>query len=170
MDWQNVNDTAVREIHRQGEEVLKGTVALALAADQRATTLCGIFGGGAVALLAAAATILAGTNPTASLLVAALLSACLLFVASLLCASAARPTDFYVSGYEPRFLITSAADEMWMLRYAVEDVQMRIGANRKALEHAACLALWGMRVAGGAVVVGVAAFLIVWSGWMKLLS
>jgi len=160
MNWEKISDGAVREIHRQGEEVLKGTVQLALAADQRATTLCGIFGGGAVALLAAAATILAGSNLSAPSLIAALVTALLLFVASLFCASAARPTAFFVGGYEPRFLISSGTDEMWMLRYASDDLQDRIDANRKALDHAASLVQWGMRFAGSAIVAGIAAFLI----------
>lgn len=54
-DFSNVPDSAVKELHRQGELCLLGTMQLALAADQRATTLSGILGAGAVALAAATA-------------------------------------------------------------------------------------------------------------------
>lgn len=158
MDWDNVTDESIREIHRQGQSCLDGTVTLALAADQRATTLCGVFGAGAVALLAAAASVLASDHPRMPLTVAAFVTAGLLFVASLCCAYAARPSAFSVGGYEPRFLIVSGADYLWMLRYASDDLQKRITTNRRALDAAACWTKWGMRVAGAAVVIGAAAF------------
>jgi hypothetical protein len=37
---------SVKELHRQAETCLAGTVQLAISADQRATTMAGIFGAG----------------------------------------------------------------------------------------------------------------------------
>src|SRR5437016_1424724 len=81
-------DTIVATVHKQAEECLTGTVTLAVAADSRATTLTGIFGGAAVALLAAGATILAAPDHQSylPLLASALVAAFFLFTAALLCA------------------------------------------------------------------------------------
>lgn len=59
IDFSTIPEGAIEEILRNGEACLEGTIQLAIAADQRATTMAGIFGAGSVALLAVAATILA---------------------------------------------------------------------------------------------------------------
>ena len=158
MNWANVSDESVRELHRQGEACLDGTIKLALAADQRATTLCGVLGAGAVALMAAAATVLAGAHVNVALVSSALVCALLLLIASLFCALACRPGNFHVGGYEPRSLIVSGSDHMWMLRYAIDDLQSRITANRGALDASANLLNLGMCTAGLAVITGAVVF------------
>jgi hypothetical protein len=75
-------EATVAIVHKQAEECLAGTVVLATAADSRATTLTGIFGGTAVALLAAGATVLATPEHKSCLplLVAAPVSALFLYL------------------------------------------------------------------------------------------
>jgi hypothetical protein len=154
-------EATVAIVHEQAEECLAGTVTLATAADSRATTLTGIFGGGAVALLAASATVLAAPEHEAyfPLLTAALVGAIFLFIAAMLSAWACRPIDFFVAGYEPKLLSQSAADPTWMLRYATNDVQARIDANRKSLAASARQVNWAMRLALFSVLAGIVAFL-----------
>ena len=146
-DFSHVPDQAVGELYRSGETCLMGTVQLAIAADQRATTMAGIFGAGSVALLAAAATVQTGLQGNPALVWAALLTALPLFIAGLVCAWSARPADFYVAGYEPRLLAKSVSDDLWMKRYASEDIQIRIDRNRITLERAAALLSRGAAVA-----------------------
>jgi hypothetical protein len=134
-----LSEAMVPLVHRQAEECLAGTVTLATAADSRAITLTGIFGGGAVALLAASATILAAPEHEAyfPLMMAAAVGALFLFVSSMFCAYACRPINFFVGGYEPKLLSQSAVDPTWTLRYATNDIQARIDKNRKALAASA---------------------------------
>jgi hypothetical protein len=70
-DFSEIPDNAVKELHRQGELCLLGTMQLAVAADQRATTLSGILGAGSVALAAAMAGLISGAHPNLVLIVPA---------------------------------------------------------------------------------------------------
>jgi hypothetical protein len=144
-DFNNVPDEMLGELLREAEECLQGTVQLALAADQRGATMTGIFGAGAVALLAAAATI----PETADRVLGAFLTASIfLFVAALLTAWSARPANFFIGGYEPRFLSQCGGDLAWMQRCTSADVQNRITKNREALEGASRLFSAGVILAG----------------------
>lgn len=62
-DFSGIPAAAAKELCRQGELCLQGTIQLAVAANQRATTLVGILGAGSVALIAATATISLSLNP-----------------------------------------------------------------------------------------------------------
>jgi hypothetical protein len=136
-DFSDLPAGATDEVLRLGEATLAGTVQLAVAADQRATAMAGIFGAGFVALLAVAAAVATNERYMASLLSAALTTAAGLFMAAVFSAWAARPNDFFVGGYEPRKIMKSAGNVVWMKRYACEDVQKRIDANRSSLENGA---------------------------------
>lgn len=162
IDFSSIPDSTIEELHRQAETCLAGTVQVALAADARATTLTGILGGGAVALLAGVASIIASDNYDKfhAVLWSALVVAIAWFVGAMSCAWSARPTEFYVGGYEPRLLAQSATDRVWMLRYATEDLQKRIGANRDTLDQNATFLRRGLLSALLGVVVGVGLFFI----------
>lgn len=149
-------------VHKQAEECLTGTVLLATAADSRATTLTGIFGGAAIALLAASATVLAAPEHKSylPLLIAAFVAALFLFTAAILCAFACRPINYFVGGYEPKYLSKSAADLTWMLRYATDDIQARIDANREVLAASAQKVSWALWLALSSVLASVAGFFI----------
>ena len=154
MDLSDVPLDGVQELHRQAETCLLGTIQLGIAADQRATTLTGIFGAGSVALLAAIATIISGAASHKALIGGAATMATLLFIAALTSAEACAPADFHVGGYEPKRLARSAGDLSWMLRYAVEDMQVRIDCNRAVLDRSARLVRVSMGLALAAVVLG----------------
>jgi len=160
VDWSDTSDAALRELLRQGELFLQGTIQLGVAADQRAVALSTRFGGGAIALLAAAATVLAGSHPNLAMEWAATVTAAFLFVGSFLAALAAHPVDFFVGGYAPKLLQASSSDEMWMLRYVVQDVQIRIDTNRAAISRAAALSSNALRVAGFGIFSGIVVFAI----------
>lgn len=83
------------------------------------------------------ATVFAGAHSSSVLPWAAGIAGLLLLAASLLCAWAAKPSDFYVSGYEPRRLITATSDIIWLERYTIEDIQFRIEANRVEINREA---------------------------------
>lgn len=162
VDFSSIPEVAIEELHQQAETCLAGTIQLALAADARATTLVGILGGGAVALLAGAASIIASDNYDKfhAVLWSALVVAVAWFVGTVSCAWSGRPTEFYVGGYEPRLLAQSATDRVWMLRYATEDLQKRIDANRKVLHRNATFLRCGLLSALLGVVAGVGLFFI----------
>jgi hypothetical protein len=158
MDLSEVPPESVQELHRQAETCLSGTIQLGIAADQRATTLTGIFGAGSVAILAAIATVMAGSSPHKPFILGAAVMAALLFVAALTSAMAGAPADFHVGGYEPKRFIRSASDPVWMLRYAVTDMQDRIDFNRAVLERSAQRLRAAMVFALAAIPFGVMVF------------
>lgn len=92
------------------------------------------------------------------LLIALLVAALFLFAAAILSAFACRPIDYFVGGYEPKYLSKSATDLTWMLRYATDDVQARIDANREALAAGAKKVTWAMWLAAFSVFASAAAF------------
>lgn len=93
-----------REIARQGDVRLTALMALATAADLRATTLCGIFGASAVGTGAAAFADFVSPHPSSPLIVAGTITAFGLFVAAVIAAMAGAPRDFYVAGGNPDVL------------------------------------------------------------------
>src|SRR6202051_1359486 len=131
------NDVVVlKEWVHQGEVCLSDTVRLAIAADARANTLCGIFGAAGVALLAAAAANFASQHGERPFIVAAVVGAVLFIGASALAAYAARRADVFAGGDEPRRL-ASVTDPLSQLRYIASDFQMRIDRNRAAMKRSA---------------------------------
>lgn len=157
LDLSEASTEAVAEIHRQGELCLQGTMQLALASDIRATTMAGVFGAGAVAIMAVIATL---ADRGGAIVWAALTTSGVLFLASLLCSWSARPTDFFVSGYEPKKLAVSASDAVWMLRYSAMDIQSRIDANRVCLSKATGFLKIGTLIAIGALPIGTVVYAI----------
>lgn len=160
MDLSGLPIENIQELHRQAEACLAGTIQLGVAADQRATTLTGFFGGGCVALLAAIATVIAATSPYHPFMGGAGTIAAFLFAAALTSAMAAAPSDFHVGGYEPKRFAKSAGDVTWLLRYAVADIQERIDFNRAALERSARQIRVAMGFALAAIPFGVLIFAI----------
>ncbi|SRR5579871_1042641 len=158
MDLSELPIETVQELHRQAEACLSGTVQLGIAADQRATTLVGVFGAGCVALLAAIATVIAASSPYRPFIGGAGATAAFLFVAALISAMAGAPSDFHVGGYEPKRFVKSAGDLTWMSRYAVEDMQARIDFNRASLERSAHKIHVAMVFAMAAVPLGILVF------------
>lgn len=157
-DFSSIPNDSVDEILQQGQDCLSGTIQLAIASDQRATAMASIFGAGFVALLATAAAIFGGSTFNEPLFYACLTTSSALFIASFICAWAARPIDFFVGGYEPRYLIKSAGDSSWMKKYAAEDVQKRIDANRKCLSKSSKCVTIGATIALVAPLLGLLAF------------
>lgn len=144
-DFSKIPAAAAKELCRQGELCLQGTIQLAIALDQRATTLAGILGAGSVALVAATVSLSISPEHKTALIVSAAVTALVLYCGALLCAWAARSTDFHVAGYEPRSLAISATqdNEYWMQRYAAEDTQAKIDHNRCELKKSARYLTWG---------------------------
>jgi hypothetical protein len=164
LDLSEIPEECVRELHRQAETCLAGTVQLALGSDQRATLMAGMFGAASVALLAAIATLLAASKLNTPFIGGAAAMALSLFIASIASAMAAAPTDFHVGGYEPKRFARSAANVEWMLRYATEDMQARIDKNREVLERSSGLLRTGMFFAGAAIPFGIVIFGVVQAG------
>lgn len=149
---------AVREVQRQAEAFLDGTVQMALAADQRATTMAGICGAGAIALAAAVAGLLSAANVNLPLISGAAVTATLLYLASLIFAKSAAPVYFHVRGYQPKKLGPSCTNLTWALIHTTEDFQSRIEFNKDVLERSARSFKWASFVAVAALPCGLIAF------------
>ena len=136
-DWTDVPDEALTELQRQAETYLAGTMTIATASDQRAGSLCAMFGGGGVALLVAAASVYTGSRPEMSLVWSTTFVGAWLLIATFMQALAAHTRRFFIPGFDPKYLLPSTADAVWLQRYIIEDCQMRIDANRAAIARAA---------------------------------
>jgi hypothetical protein len=161
IDWADIPEPAVREILRQGEKYLDSTLKTAVAADQRATTLMGIYGAVGVALLVSAATLGTRVQPDPSLIMPIVATAFCLLIAGLMCGRAGRPVDFYVSGYEPDKIVRSSADELWLMRYICEDLQRRIDLNKAILKKSSHWIFASFFASGISVLIGIAVFFII---------
>ncbi len=144
-DFSNIPPAAAKELCRQGELCLQGTMQFGVAMDQRATTLTGILGASSAALLAVTASLSTSQFHTFALVASTAAMALVLYFGAMLCAWATGPSDFYVAGYEPRLLAKSGTQdtELWMQRYTAEDIQTRIDHNRHKLEKSAHYLTWG---------------------------
>lgn len=151
--------TVLKELVHQGEVCLSDTVRLAIAADSRATTLCGIFGAAGVALLAAAAANFSSQHSERAFIAAALVAGILFIFASAVAAFAARPADFHVGGDQPQRL-ANVTDALSQLRYIAIDFQMRIDKNRAAMELSAARTNRALYLAGSAVLGGAIVFIV----------
>jgi hypothetical protein len=157
-DWTTIPEASVTYLLHEAKEYLQGPIEIGINADQRSAALCGVFGGGAFALFAVSATVFAGNHANNIFQWAAVIAGFILLIASLLCATAASPGDFYVSGYEPRQLFSPALDISWMQKYTIEDIQTRIEANRAEIYREASLIKWAIRIAGAGMAIGLIIF------------
>ncbi len=159
--WTDVSHEAQSDFLRFGEEMVRSTLSLGHGADLRATTMMGIFGTVGVALFAAAATLIAASQPHWPGIVAATLGASGLFLAAAFCGAAAWPRYFFVAGFEPQDLLNSSAkNDRFRVRVLIAVVQDRIDHNRRAIIRAARLAMIAVWTAGFSVVAAVAVFLL----------
>ena len=160
IDWTGVSDEQMEQMLAQADTYLSAMLDVATASDQRATSLGSLCGGAGVALLAAAATIIAGSTPRDPLVLGAVVTALGFFVAAYLYASASEPVDFYLAGFEPAPLASAPSEKTARLRVMLEDMQARIVLNRVTIDRAAGLTKWGRRAAVAGVAVGSVVFLL----------
>jgi|SRR5271156_465992 len=159
--WDGVSEAGQREFLSRGQEMVTATLSLAHGADLRNTTMMGIFGAVGVALFAAGAAIFAGSHPSWALAGGAMTAAIGLFIASAICAIAARPIDFFISGFEPKQLVNSSArNDQDRTRVLIAVIQDRIDHNRESLARSARLTVIAMCVGAASLAVGAAAFLL----------
>jgi hypothetical protein len=159
-DWSAVDDEALPEILEQSKAFLSDMLTVSLAAEERATTLAGVYGALCVGLLAADATLLILPKFDAAAAWCILATALGNLVACLICVYMSRPYNFFLGGYEPIKLVSGATDKVWMLCYICEDMQRRIDQNKKALKRSATLSTLASIVSAGSIVLSLAAFAI----------
>ena len=97
----NLTLCLVERVLSQGEARLNAQLQIALAADSRAMTSASIFVGVASALVGYAGFVFSTTTPNLPLGIAALIGGAAMMVSAILCAFAARPTEFRLVGANP---------------------------------------------------------------------
>lgn len=155
-----VKGEALDELHRLAETYLQNTLQVAISNDQRASTLTSVFGTGAAAFLAAAATLAASEHGSVDFESAAAVTAIGLLIAATYCARACAPVSFFLAGYEPRNLVPAATDRAALLVQSLKDMQIRIDANKAWLETSGKLLRTGTRWALAALPAGFADYLL----------
>ena len=167
----SISVEVAREIVRQGEMRLEASLALTSLGVTRATTLCGIFGGAAVALLAALLAYIGAPHHSARLIWAAGITTPLLFAASVLAAVAGASRDFMGVGAIPEKLRTWAANtyrterrwatETELLETIAEQLDKTIAKNAQLLRYEGRLVNLSLVVALGSLAAGLLAYWVV---------
>lgn len=155
-----------REIAHQGELRLDALLKLATAADQRATTMCGIFGATCVAVFAGVLALFAASDPDIRLMVGGTVTAVCLFAAAVIAAMAGAPRDFYIGGGSPDLLRNwSWADGGWRDEVAMLDASAQrhaiaIAEDKKLLESGSKRVISSLVLGTAAAPAGIAAYFI----------
>lgn len=149
-----------REIARQGEVRLEAILSLTAIAVARATTLCGIFGGGSIALGAAVLTYLSTGHPSARLIAGGTAASLLLLAASVLAALAGASRSILITGGLPEELRAwSWKGNQWCSEAELLDafgqrLSNAIERNMWLLARESRLVNWSLRAALTAIAVG----------------
>lgn len=144
-------------------------MALATAADARATLLCGIFGAASVALGAAVLAYLGTDHHSARLIWSGTVTAVLLLAAAGIAAFAGAPRDFYIAGGMPKELRAWAWDrdgarwrsEAEMLDGNAQRLADAIELDRRLLDRESRRVIHSLWVAASAVILGPTAYFVI---------
>lgn len=160
IDWATVNEAMARQIFEQGETFLQSQLQVALASDQRAITIAGIYSAIATAVIAGAIAYWDKTDSLAVLL-AGLIGGGWMLAGVGLCVWAARATMFYFPGNHPASWYECAGDSLSeCLGGEAENYQTRIDANQLALAGNAKALGWGAFFAASAPLIGAGVWLV----------
>jgi hypothetical protein len=154
MDLSNAGRGTATEIVRQAEILLEAQLTLAIAADDRATSLAGTFCVAGTAIVAGLIT-LVGTHPAMTdalpIILGGIASSGMFLWAALVCVRTTLPADFGLVGNEPKNWeepVTESARLTWMLINQAENYQAHLEANDQTLHRNAKGfrrgALWGV--------------------------
>ncbi len=164
VDWTGVSEDMAREIKSQGERYIEGQLQIALASDQRAATMAGIFTAIATAAIAGGIAYWDKTG-SAHVLSAGLAGGFWMMIGVGLCLWAARPVDFYIPGNHPEQWYESRLGNLAEnLGGEAENYQTRITSN------AARLVKMGRVLKGGAFLVCTAPIVATASFWLTTAS
>lgn len=127
-----------RELVRQGEVNLTAILTIALAADNRANTYCGIFGAAALTIGGAVSANSIAENPFYQLTGPGVIVALGLLVSAVICAFAGSPRDFRIPGANAALREWSWDGSKWRSEVEVLDATIirygnSIETNRTAL-------------------------------------
>jgi hypothetical protein len=162
--WDRIPENAQRELLRQSEIMVKGTVTVALGADLRAATIMSVFGAGGVALLAAAATLIGEDKPAWQLIWAPVVGASGLFIAAIFCALAIKPVNFLLPGARPQSMLrTNVEDEQCLRATLIHSAERAIGHNMATMMRSAEWFNRALLIAGGGVLAGMGLIIALWA-------
>lgn len=163
----NAREVFSVEVLRQGELLLQAQLELATAADQRSMTLLGITAGGAVAMLAASASLFAADGGTNSLPVALMVASVPLLVSAVLAIRATRPVGFAVPGTRANLLLPSSDFPIDQVRLELAmRYQERVSFNESILARNGQRVATALKFVIGSIPVGVLAYVTcLYAGW-----
>ena len=140
MDFSRIDDIFSREIVRGGEAYLDGQLRVATSADQRASSLAGMFTAAATALLAATVAL---ANPAwnvpghFALMIGAVSAAVLFLFGAVQCLRVIMPVSFWLPGCEPEnwdFDVTAGKKLHDCFGERADHIQEQIAANLQVIE------------------------------------
>jgi hypothetical protein len=138
MDWSKADLDTVREIIREAEGYLQSQLSLALAADQRASTMASLFTAAGAAIVAGLIGLAASEHHDgqAPLYVGGIVATGLFIVAASLCIWSTWPVSFAVPGNEPESWyedIGGPREFKLLLGEQAENYQKKIARNNETL-------------------------------------
>jgi len=168
IDWTKNSEEAAREVVRETEAFLGAQLTLAVAADQRSSSMASIFtaaGAGLIVGLIALASTNDARDPSAlGIYLGGGFASLLFLVAAIRCVYAALPVGFQVPGNVAESWkadIENGRSLRCALGEQAENYDGKIAANDKVLKHNAALFKSGAIIAVWAPVAGAAIWLAV---------
>jgi hypothetical protein len=149
-----------REIARQAEVRLTAIGGLAVAADARATMLCGIFGAASIGLGAAVLAYLGVDHHVVRLIASGTVTSTLLLAASFIAAFAGAPRNFWLAGGMPNTLRDWAWEnghwrtETEMLDGTAQRLSIAIERDGELLARESLLVISSLWVAASSIALG----------------
>jgi hypothetical protein len=128
-----IADEAVAEVVRQAELKMDQALTMALAADQRASSLGATYGAVSAGLLAAAGTLDAIDHAKVPLVAGLAVAAAVFFAATCVCAWACRPISYFSAGNDPASVVMSADNVIGMNRLYCRELDVRLRKNAAVL-------------------------------------
>jgi hypothetical protein len=164
MDFSKIDDIFSREIIRGGEAYLDGQLKIATSADQRASSLAGVFTAAATALVAATVAL---TSPAWNvpgripLMIGAAAAAIMFLIGAIQCWRVIMPVSFWLPGCEPENWDSDVAAGKKLhdcFGERADHIQEQIGANLVVISRNARKFRWGAGFGITAPFVGILAW------------
>jgi hypothetical protein len=161
--WDGISDEGQKELLRQAELMVNGSISVTVGHDSRAATVMSVFGAGGIALLAVTASLIAASKPDWLLICAPVVGAIGLLFAAVCSACAIAPVRFLLPGAKPKTMFYGDVKNDAYIRIAlIHSADRAIAHNIQTLERSSKWLELALSVAGSSILASIG-FIALWA-------